>query len=314
MAKKAVVAIGGNALIRPGQAGTIPEQRANAETALRNLLPLVERGVHLVLTHGNGPQVGNRLLRVEISAPQVEPLTLDQCVADSEGGMGFMLQQVMGNVLRERGIDRPVGTVVTQVVVDSDDPAFDDPTKPIGPFYRKELAEVLRSQKGWTLVEEPGRGYRRVVPSPLPQKIIELPVIRAMVDAGVIVIAAGGGGIPVVMDGGGAIRGVEAVIDKDLASSLLATEIGADLFLIATGVERVFLKYGQPDEKPLAELTVDEAESYLKEGHFAPGSMGPKIEAAIEYLRRGGREVLIADIACVQRALRGESGTRILPA
>ncbi len=314
MTKKAVVAIGGNALIRPDQAGTIPEQRANAEMALRNLVPLVEQGFHLILTHGNGPQVGNRLLRVEISAAQVEPLTLEQCVADSEGGMGFMLQQVMGNVLRERGIDRPVGTVVTQVVVNSDDPAFDHPTKPIGFFYRKELAEVLRAQKGWTLIEEPGRGYRRVVASPLPQRIVELPVIRALVDAGVIVIAAGGGGIPVVMDEGGTIRGVEAVIDKDRASSLLAKEIGADLFLIATGVERVFLKYGEPDERPLAEVSVDEVEAYLKEGHFPAGSMGPKTEAAIDYLRGGGREVLIADIACVQRALRGEGGTRILPA
>jgi carbamate kinase len=312
MGKRAVVAVGGNALIRPGQKGSVQEQLANAEEACSNLLPVIEQGFQLLFTHGNGPQVGNRLLRVEISSDEVQPLPLDVCVADTQGGMGFMLQQAMDNVLRAKGITRPVGTVVTQVIVDANDPAFDEPSKPIGSFYTGERAKVLRREKGWRLVEQTGRGYRRVVPSPIPQKIVELEVIRTLVDAGVVVIAAGGGGVPVVLLDG-ILRGVEAVIDKDRASSLIAQELKADLFLIATNVERVFLDYGRPGAKALSEISVEEAETHLKEGQFPPGSMGPKIEAALDYLRAGGREVVIADMSSVESALRGETGTRIYP-
>jgi carbamate kinase len=226
--------------------------------------------------------------------------------------MGYMLQQVMHNLLSIRGIVRTVATVVTQVVVDETDPAFDAPSKPIGPFYTQERADRFRTEKGWQVVEDAGRGYRRVVPSPIPREVVEIEAIRALLEAGTVVIAAGGGGIPVARSNG-ILKGVEAVVDKDHASSLLAREIGADLFLIATGVEKVYLDYESPDRKPLDRLTVEEAEGYLREGQFPDGSMGPKMTAAIEYLRNGGKEVLITDVSAVDRALRGETGTRIVP-
>ncbi len=309
MRKKAVVAVGGNAITRPGQKGTIPEQYENAERACQDLLALLKQGYDLVLTHGNGPQVGNILLRVELSAHEVYTLPLDTCVADCQGGMGYMLQQVMSNVLAANEMDQPVATVVTQVVVDEADPGFENPSKPVGPFYRRDRALDLE-RKGWRVVEDSGRGYRRVVASPIPTEIVEIKAIRALLDAGTVVIAAGGGGIPVIRKAG-KLHGVEAVVDKDFASSLLARELNADLFLIATGIDRVYLNFGTPGQRPLDEMTSDEAESYIEEGQFAPGSMEPKIRAALEYLRCGGREVLIADIREVGAALRGESGTRI---
>jgi carbamate kinase len=311
MRKRAVVAIGGNAITRPGQVGTIPEQFANAEHACRDLLLLLEHGYDLVLTHGNGPQVGNMLLRVELSAHQVYTIPLDTCVSDSQGGMGYMLQQVMRNVLADGGYDKTVATVLTQVVVRLDDPAFESPSKPVGPFYSSERARDLR-EKGWAVVEDAGRGYRRVVASPIPREIVEIEAIRTLLDAGVIVIAVGGGGIPVSMDHGH-LRGVEAVVDKDYASSLLARELGVELFLIGTGVEGVYINYGKPDQELLPELTVEEAEGYLEEGHFPAGSMGPKIRAAIDYIRQGGTEVIITDISALGRALKGGTGTRIVP-
>jgi carbamate kinase len=277
------------------------------------LLVLLEGGYELVLTHGNGPQVGNILLRVELSAHQVYTLPLDTCVSDSQGGMGYMLQQVMHNVLSERNMRRSVATVLTQAVVDEDDPAFDAPSKPVGPFYTRERAALLEKEKGWHMVEDSGRGYRRVVPSPIPREIVEVDAIRALLEAGSVVIAAGGGGIPVVRKKGGLLAGVEAVVDKDHASSLLARELGVDLLLIATGVESVFLNYGRTDQKPLGRVTADEIEAYLEEGHFPAGSMGPKMRAAVEYLRNGGREVIVTDISAVARALRGETGTHIVP-
>jgi carbamate kinase len=309
--KRTVVAIGGNAITRPNQVGTIPEQYANAEQTCRDLLPLVEESYDVVLTHGNGPQVGNILLRVELSQHQVYPLPLDVCVSDSQGGMGYMLQQVMQNVLRERGISKPVATMLTQVVVDAGDPAFLEPNKPIGPFYTPERARAMMAEKGWNMIEDAGRGFRRVVPSPRPLEIVEIEVIRKLVDGGVLVVTAGGGGIPVVRTGG-RLSGVEAVIDKDLTSALVASQIGADVLIIGTSVERVFLDFNQPTERPLDRLTLREAEAYLREGQFPPGSMGPKIEAAIHYLSEGGGEVVITDIASIGRALRGQTGTRIV--
>jgi carbamate kinase len=312
MKRRAVVAIGGNAITRPGQVGTIPEQFANAKQACRDLLVLLENDYNIVLTHGNGPQVGNILLRVELSAHQVYTLPLDTCVSDSQGGMGYMLQQVMHNVLAERGMDLTVATVLTQAVVDEDDPAFSAPSKPVGPFYTQERAALLEKEKGWHIVEDAGRGYRRVVPSPIPREIIEIDAIRALLESDTLVIAAGGGGIPVVRKEG-FLEGAEAVIDKDHASSLLARELGVDLFLIATSVEQVYLDYGKPDQRPLGRATVDEIESYIQEGQFPAGSMGPKMEASLEYLRNGGREVIITDISAIARALKGETGTHIVP-
>lgn len=311
MSQRAVVAIGGNAITRPGQVGTIPEQFANAEQACRDLLVLLEKGFDLVLTHGNGPQVGNMLLRVELSAHQVYTLPLDTCVSDSQGGMGYMLQQVMRNVLAERGLDKTVATVLTQVVVDPDDPAFRAPSKPVGPFYTGEKARELE-KRGWNVKEDAGRGYRRVVSSPRPKEIVEISAIRTLLEAGTVVIAAGGGGIPVVCENG-RLRGVEAVVDKDHASSLLAQKLGVDLFLIATSVEQVYLNFGKADQTPLREMTVQEARSYLAEGQFPAGSMGPKIQSAVEFLLHGGKEVLVTDISAVARALAGDSGTRIIP-
>lgn len=312
MKKRTVVAIGGNAITRPNQVGTIPEQYANAEQTCRDLLPLIEEGYDLVLTHGNGPQIGNILLRVELSQHQVYPLPLDVCVSDSQGGMGYMLQQVMQNVLQEKGIAKPVATMLTQVVVDPEDPAFHAPNKPIGPFYSPERARVLMAEKSWKMIEDAGRGFRRVVPSPRPLEIVEIEVIRRLVDSGVLVVTAGGGGIPVVRESG-KLRGVEAVIDKDLTSALVAGLIGADHFIIGTSVERVYLDYRKPSERPLDRMTAAAAERHLKEGQFPPGSMGPKIEAAILYLGHGGGEVIITDIASIGRAVRGETGTRIVP-
>ena len=311
MRKRAVVAIGGNAITRPGQVGTIPEQFANAEHACRDLLLLLEHGYDLVLTHGNGPQVGNMLLRVELSAHQVYTIPLDTCVSDSQGGMGYMLQQVMRNVLSDGGFDKTVATVLTQVVVGLDDPAFESPSKPVGPFYTSEKARDLRN-KGWAVIEDAGRGYRRVVASPIPREIVEIAAIRTLLDAGVIVIAVGGGGIPVSRDDGH-LRGVEAVVDKDYASSLLARELGVELLLIGTGVEQVFINFGKPDQEPLSQITVEEAEHHLEDGQFPDGSMGPKIRAAIDYLKHGGGEVIITDISAVGRALKRETGTRIVP-
>ncbi len=311
MGKRAVVAIGGNAITREGQVGTIPEQFANSEQACRDLLGMLEQGYDLVLTHGNGPQVGNILMRVELSVHQIYRLPLDTCVSDSQGGMGYMLQQVFHNLLQEVSRKQTVATVLTQVVVDADDPALGNPSKPTGPLYSSERAEEPRRIKeGWVIVDDAGRGYRRVVASPIPREIVELEAIRSLLDSGVIVIAAGGGGIPVVRENG-ALHGVEAVVDQDYASSLLAQELNVDLFLIATSVEQVSLNFGKPNQQALSELSADEAEAYLNEGHFPPGSMGPKIQSAINYLRNGGKEVLITDTSSCCRALAGETGTRI---
>jgi len=310
MGKLAVVAIGGNSITKAGQKGTIPEQFANARETSRHIAAMIERGYDVVITHGNGPQVGNILLRAEMASSVLPTLPLDTCGADSQGAMGYMIQQVLGAELRRLGIERDVVTVVTQVVVDAGDEAFAKPTKPIGPFYTQEEAERKRRDDGWDVVEDANRGWRRVVPSPMPRRVVEAGAIRALLEAGSVVIAVGGGGIPVVEEGE-ELRGVEAVIDKDHASRLLANEIGAELLLISTDVEQVSLRFGTEDAEGLSRLTASEARRYFEEGHFPPGSMGPKVLAGIAFLEGGGSEVIITNPESIERALEGQTGTRI---
>jgi carbamate kinase len=309
--RTAVIAIGGNSLIRDGERGTIEEQVRNAEETCEGIANIVAAGYRVVVTHGNGPQVGDALLRSELAAEQVPPLPLDFCGAETQGSVGYLLQQVLGNVLERRQLSHPVVTVVTQVVVDANDPAFHQPSKPIGPFYTRENAERRARELGWHIVEDAQRGYRRVVPSPEPREIVELPAIRHCLDSGSIVIAAGGGGIPVVRQGE-SLQGVEAVIDKDRASSLLATAIGAQVFLMSTSIDRVALNFRQPGQRFLDSLTVEEARRFLAEGQFPPGSMGPKVEAALAFLANGGQLVVITTPAGLGGALEGRTGTRIL--
>ncbi|OGH56999.1 MAG: carbamate kinase [Candidatus Lindowbacteria bacterium RIFCSPLOWO2_12_FULL_62_27] len=308
-----VIALGGNAITRPGQIGTIPEQYQATRETCEHIVTLIERGHTVLITHGNGPQVGNVLRRVECARDEVYPLPLDVCVADTEGGMGYMIQQCMQNALMNRTVRRSIITVITQMVVSPDDPAFQNPTKPIGPFMGVEEAEARRKMDHWQVVEDAGRGYRRVVPSPRPKRIIEINAIRSLIREQCIVIACGGGGIPVVVNSDGDIRGVEGVIDKDLASALLAGDIGAPTLIISTGTEKVALHYKKPNQVLLDRLSAAEARRHLAEGHFPPGSMGPKIEAAVEFLQRGGREVIITTPDQIANALDGKTGTRILP-
>ncbi len=314
MERSAVIAIGGNALIRDGQRGSIAEQFENAVETAGHIAALVADGWRVVVTHGNGPQVGFILLRSELvgdSSP-IPRLSLDMSVADSQGGIGHILGNALLNELGSRGIRDQVACVLTHVVVDERDPAFTDPTKPIGPAYSAEEAETKRTVEGWSMVEDSGRGFRRIVPSPHPLRIVETEQIRALAEAGFVVIAAGGGGIPVVETEPAGYRGVEAVIDKDLASALLAASLGIPLLVLSTGVERVAIHFRQPDERFLDRLTVSEASRYLEEGEFPRGSMGPKVEAAITFLEHGGSEVLITSPSSLERAFAGESGTRIV--
>ncbi len=313
MMPTAVVAIGGNSLVRPGHQDTVEEQRHNLEVTCEGLAAVLAEGHRVVITHGNGPQVGDALLRSELAAEQVAPVPLDVCVAETQGSIGYLLQQTLEHALERRRLWFPVVTLVTQVLVLQRDPAFRKPTKPVGPFYTKEQAEQRRATLRWHIVEDAHRGYRRVVPSPEPKAIIELPAIERALRTGTVVIACGGGGIPVVVRSG-RLMGVEAVIDKDRASSLLATELGADLLLLSTAVDRVALHYGTPQEQFLDELTVETARRYLQEGHFPPGSMGPKIEAALAYLERRGRKVIITSPEKISAALAGRAGTSIVPA
>lgn len=315
MEHRAVVAIGGNALILDGQQGSIAEQRANATETARHIADLVASGWGVVVTHGNGPQVGFILLRSElvpVDAP-IPKLSLEMSVADSQGGIGHILGEALLNELAARGHPDRVVCVLTHVVVDPSDPAFDRPTKPIGPFYSKADAEARVARDGWTIIEDSGRGYRRVVASPEPQRIVELAQIQALVDAGFVVIAVGGGGIAVIETAPGQYRGVEAVIDKDRGSALLAASLGVPLLVLSTGVERVAVHFRQPDERWLEQMSASEAAAYLAAGEFPRGSMGPKVEAAIRFLERGGQEVLITTPSALGRAIAGETGTRVLP-
>jgi carbamate kinase len=306
-----LLALGGNAIIPPKGDGTIQEQIAITETTMVQVAEALDPSTRLVITHGNGPVVGNIVLRNEAARDTIAPMPLDICDADSQGGLGYMIQQVLQNALRQAGKEREVATVITRVRVDESDPAFARPTKPIGPFYRLEAADRLRARRGWQMVEDSGRGYRRVVPSPMPIEIIEAAAIRSLVEAGVVVIAAGGGGIPVVRDRGGILKGVEAVVDKDRSATLLARAVSADVLVTITAVDRVAIGYKTPEQKDLESLTIAEARQYLRAGEFPAGSMGPKIEAAIAFLESGGREVLVTSPKVLGLALEGRHGTRI---
>ncbi|MDH4196556.1 MAG: carbamate kinase [Candidatus Aminicenantes bacterium] len=308
----ALIAFGGNALLPDNRHGRQEDQERNAQKAAELMVHIVRKGYELIIVHGNGPQVGNLLLQQEEAAAKVPAYSLDICDAMTEGSMGFMLERSITNELRRWSLDKEVASLVTQVVVDKDDPAFLQPTKPVGPFYARERAETMAHEKGWTMVEDAGRGWRKVVASPKPIDVVPKWIIRDLVRAGRIVVAAGGGGIPVIINGNGLFQGVEAVIDKDYAASLIAREVKVDLFIILTAIERVFLDFGRPTQKEVPVLTVDEARTYLAEGQFPPGSMGPKIQAAIDYIEAGGEEVLITKDSHLRAALLGRSGTRIV--
>lgn len=313
MNRVAVVAIGGNSLIKDKNHQTVPDQyRAAAETC-HHIAAMIEQGWDVVITHGNGPQVGFILRRSELARHELHEVPLDSCGADTQGAIGYMLQKALYNEFRRRGIVKTAATVVTQVLVDRNDPAFQNPTKPIGSFMDEQTARMRATQEGWTVREDAGRGWRRVVPSPLPKRIIELEAIETLIRQGITVIAVGGGGIPVVEDEQGDLIGAEAVIDKDYASSLLARSLRADLFLISTAVEKVALHYGKPDQRWLDRVSLEEARRYLSEGHFPAGSMGPKIQAIIDYLEAGGKHAIVTNPENLERALRGETGTHFFP-
>lgn len=314
MIKLAIVAIGGNSLIvDPKNPSTAEQWDAVRETA-RHIADMVANGWHIVITHGNGPQVGYALRRTEIAAQQGIPTApLDSLVADTQGSIGYMIQQAMDNSLRRLGLNRTCATVVTQIRVDHDDPAFQNPTKPIGAFMSEAEAQQRHAEDGWHVMEDAGRGWRRVVPSPIPRNIQEINAIQALMLSGYVVIAGGGGGIPVVRTEVGSLRGVEAVIDKDRASSLLAQQLRADLFMISTGVEKVSLNFGKADQHNLDTMTLEESQQYIAEGQFPKGSMLPKIESAVEFVRNGGPRAIITNPPNLTHALEGMAGTQILP-
>jgi carbamate kinase len=313
MEKLMVIAIGGNSLIKDSEHMTVLDQyRACGETS-EHIAGIVEQGNRVVITHGNGPQVGFILLRSEMAKEVLHQVPLDTCGADTQGAIGYQICQTLFNELRRRGIQKEVAAVVTQVVVDSGDPGFEDPAKHIGPFYSEAAAKEHQSAEGWIMREDSGRGWRRVVPSPEPLEIIEEPAIRYLLENDVIVVAAGGGGIPVVRKEDGRLEGVGAVIDKDRASCLLAKNLGAESFLISTSVDKVAINFGQPDQRDVDRMTVAEARQYLAEGHFAPGSMKPKIESAIEFLEHGGQKVIITQPHLIEDAIHGKTGTLIVP-
>ena len=308
-----VIALGGNALIREGERGTIHEQFSNTRKSIVGIVHCIKKGFEVVITHGNGPQVGNMLLMAELSRGKVPELPLGICVADTEGAIGYMIQQTLVNGLQKESIKKAVVTILTQVIVDQNDIAFINPTKPIGSFFTVEEAKKIIKEKGWDMVEDSHRGYRRVVASPKPLKIVEDESVKKLLGYGEIVIAAGGGGIPVVLKEDGSLDGVDVVVDKDLASSVLALDIKADYLMMLTGVENVFLNYGKSNQVPLDTITAKEAERYMAEEHFPPGSMGPKIQAAINFLKGGGKCVFITSIDKVQETIAGNTGTRIIP-
>ncbi len=310
--KTMLIAVGGNSLIRAGEKGTVSEQLANARRTAAAILGLIRQGYRLVITHGNGPQVGADLLRSERASDQVPGQTLDVCGAATQGEIGYLLTQSIDDELGLAGLHVPVVSVVTQTVVSKDDPAMQHPTKPIGPFYSRADAEEKRRQFGWAIVEDAARGYRRVVPSPEPIEIVEQEVIRDLVNDGVLVVACGGGGIPVVRENGKLV-GVEAVIDKDRASALLASELGVDIFAISTDTDFVYLDYKKPTQTPLRRVTASEMQEHYRAGHFPPGNMGPKVESVLRFLKNGGKEAVITSFEHLCEAVAGTAGTHIVP-
>lgn len=306
-----LVALGGNAILKHEERGTAEHQFGNVRRTCRYLAKLIKEGCRLAITHGNGPQVGDILLKNERSKDVLPQMPLDVCGAESQGMIGYMLQQSMQNEMTKAGLSNPVVSLITQTVVDEKDEAFRNPTKPIGAFYDASEAKNLRGERGWSMIEDSGRGYRRVVPSPRPRQIVEKETIKALFESGHVVIAAGGGGIPTIVRSDGTLEGVEAVIDKDLAAWIFARDINAEILLMLTDVERVFLNYGKPNQIELDDITVDQAKRFMKEGHFAPGSMAPKIEASIKFVEAGGEKAVISSLEMGQKALRGEAGTTI---
>ncbi len=311
--KLAVVAIGGNSLIKDKQHKTVQDQYNAAHETCKHIVAMMQDGWNVAIGHGNGPQVGFILRRSELSAHELHEVPLDVCGADTQGAIGYALQQNLRNEFKRVGLKKRAVTVVTQVEVSADDPAFQNPTKPIGSFMDEEIAIRRKRNDGWAVVEDAGRGWRRVVASPLPTRIVEEDAVKALLEAGMVVITVGGGGIPVVDDGAGNLKGTAAVIDKDFASSLLATRIGADVFIISTAVEKVALNFGKPNETWLDTITLEEAKAYLAEGtHFAKGSMAPKMQAVINFLEAGGEKAIITNPENLARAVRGETGTHIV--
>jgi carbamate kinase len=311
MPRSMLLAIGGNSLIRAGEKGTVAEQLANARRTAGAIIGLIRDGYRLVITHGNGPQVGADLLRSERAADQVPGLPLDVCGAATQGEIGYLLCQSLHDELEAAGLHAPLVSLITQTVVSRDDPAMQHPTKPIGPFYSRADAEQRKHAFGWQIVEDAARGYRRVVPSPEPIDIVELEVIRDLVNDGVLVVAVGGGGIPVVRCNG-TLQGVEAVIDKDRASALLASRLGVDIFAISTDADFVYRDYKTSTQQPLTRVTVSEMEAHLRAGQFPPGNMGPKVESALRFLRNGGHEVIITSYQHLYEAVAGRAGTHIV--
>lgn len=308
-----VVALGGNALIPSEGSGTIEQQRSVTAHSMEQVADLIASGRRVIITHGNGPIVGNILERNEAAKDRIPPMPLDVCGADSQGGIGYMIQQILGNVLRARGIDAPTVAVVSQVVVDAADDAFERPTKPIGPYYTAEEARVLRDEKGWIMKEDPaGKGMRRVVASPTPIEIVEAGTIARLLRQGVVVIAVGGGGIPVIRSNG-MLTGVEAVIDKDRAASVLATNVGAERLIILTNVDRVYVGFGSPDQRPLSRVPLSDIRTLYESYEFPAGSMGPKVRAAIDFIDRGGSEAIITHAAQLREACEADAGTHIIP-
>ncbi|MFA6749355.1 MAG: carbamate kinase, partial [Candidatus Riflebacteria bacterium] len=311
--KVAVVAVGGNSLILDKDHQTVADQCDAACKTMVHVADMIEQGYNVVLTHGNGPQVGFILLRSEIARSQIHDVPLDSCGADTQGAIGYNFQMALGNEFKKRNINKPVVTVVTQVLVDKNDKSFKNPSKPIGSFYSEEEAKERIAKDKWEMVEDAGRGWRRVVASPLPLEIIEENAIKALTEKGFCVVAVGGGGIPVVKDENGMLKGAAAVIDKDFASSLLASNINADVFIVSTAVEKACLNFGKPDQKSLDKVTVGELEKYCEEGHFKPGSMLPKCQAIIKFIKNGGKHAIITNPENLAKAVKGEAGTHVYP-
>ena len=310
--RKIVIALGGNAILKKGQKGTIQEQWENVRRVASVITEVVRKGYKVILTHGNGPQVGNILEMMDAVAEKIPPMTMDVAGAMTQGWIGYLLQQALTNELRKKGIDKKVVTIVTQTIVDGNDPAFQNPTKYVGPYYEEEAAKKLIKEKGWIMKPDPRGGWRRVVPSPDPRGHVEAEVIKKLVDEGYIVISSGGGGIPVIYDKK-ELKGVEAVIDKDLAGERLATSVQADIFVILTDVDGAMLNFNTPNQKLIKEVRVDELETYYREGHFKPGSMGPKVLACIRFLRNGGKRAAIGHLDKALDVIEGREGTQVYP-
>lgn len=312
MLKTALIAVGGNSLIRAGQRGTIEEQLFNANETAKSIAQMIKLGWNVVVTHGNGPQAGAALLRSERASGEVYTHTLDMCVATTQSEIGYIMHRALEKQIRNLDLNKLVTTIPTMVSVDPDDPAFRKPSKPIGPFYTKEIAEEKRNVLGWNIVEDASRGYRRVVASPEPKEVLQLEIIKKIIALDIVVVALGGGGIPVIRNEDGDIEGSEAVIDKDRSSALLAGKLSVDAFIISTDADKVYLNYKKPDQIGLEKVTVSELEKYYNDGHFPAGSMGPKVESVIKFIRNGGKHAIITSYEYLMDALDGKAGTHIV--